>query len=130
MLDGAVVVFSAVEGSSRSPRRSGTRPTSSACRALAFINKMDRAGADFCAAVTDIRERLGAKPVPMQLPIGAEDRFTGVIDLVGHARGRFSAVTRKMGRAWTRSRANGRGGGAPRARSWSKRLADVDDGLA
>ena len=49
---------------------------------LAFVNKMDRAGADFDAVVEEIRTRLGAEPVPIQLPIGAEDQFKGVVDLV------------------------------------------------
>src|SRR4029079_2502073 len=49
---------------------------------MAFINKMDRAGADFASAVTEIRERLGARAAPVQLPIGAEDKFVGVVDLI------------------------------------------------
>jgi elongation factor G len=49
---------------------------------LAFVNKMDRVGADFLRTVRQIRERLGSNPVPVQLPLGAEDRFRGVVDLV------------------------------------------------
>src|SRR5690625_6160528 len=49
---------------------------------MAFVNKMDRTGADFLRVVEQIRERLGAHPVPLQLPIGAEDDFEGVVDLV------------------------------------------------
>jgi elongation factor G len=49
---------------------------------MAFINKMDRAGADFAAVLEEIRTRLGARPIPIQLPIGAEDRFVGVVDLI------------------------------------------------
>jgi len=49
---------------------------------LAFINKMDRAGADFLRVVQQIQDRLGARPVPIQLPIGAEDKFKGLVDLV------------------------------------------------
>ena len=49
---------------------------------IAFVNKMDRAGADFRGTVREIKERLGARPIPIQLPIGAEDRFEGVVDLV------------------------------------------------
>ncbi len=52
------------------------------CRALAFVNKMDRAGADFLRVVQQIRDRLGARPVPIQLPIGAEEHFKGIVDLV------------------------------------------------
>ena len=68
--------------SSRSPRPSGARPTSTRCRALCFINKMDRVGADFFMSVDTIKEKLGARPVPLQLPIGAEDKFRGMVDLV------------------------------------------------
>src|SRR5581483_7013599 len=49
---------------------------------IAFINKMDRTGANFFAAVQSMRDRLGANPVPIQIPIGAEENFTGVVDLV------------------------------------------------
>ena len=49
---------------------------------IAYINKMDRTGADFAAAVKTMKDRLGAHPLPIQLPIGAEADFTGVVDLV------------------------------------------------
>src|ERR671918_518701 len=49
---------------------------------IAFINKMDRVGADFANAVQTMRDRLGANPLPIQLPIGVEDSFQGVIDLI------------------------------------------------
>jgi elongation factor G len=49
---------------------------------IAFVNKMDRSGADFARAVSMIRERLGANPVPIQIPIGSEEKFVGVVDLV------------------------------------------------
>ena len=69
--------------SSRSPRRSGARPTSTSVPRIAFINKMDRTGADFFAAVQSMVDRLGANPVPVQIPIGAGGRTSsGVIDLV------------------------------------------------
>ena len=68
--------------SSRRPRPSGGRRTSTACRGIAFVNKMDRAGADFFRVLEQIRERLKANPVALQLPIGAEDKFEGVVDLV------------------------------------------------
>ena len=53
-----------------------------ACPRIAFINKMDRTGADFVNAVQSMRDRLGANPVPIQLPIGEEDAHVGVVDLV------------------------------------------------
>jgi elongation factor G len=49
---------------------------------MVFVNKMDRAGADFLMVVEQMKDRLGANPVPMQLAIGAEEEFKGVIDLV------------------------------------------------
>ncbi len=49
---------------------------------LGFVNKMDRAGADFLNVVKQVREMLGAKSVPLQLPIGAEDDFKGIVDLI------------------------------------------------
>ena len=68
--------------SSPSPRPSGARPTSTSVPRIAFINKMDRTGADFEHAVETMRDRLGANPLPIQLPIGAEDDFVGVVDLI------------------------------------------------
>ena len=49
---------------------------------IAFVNKMDRIGADFYSVVSEIEEKLGANPVPLQIPIGSEDKFQGVIDLI------------------------------------------------
>ena len=89
VLDGAVVVFDGVSGVEPQSETVWRQADKFRVPRICFINKMDRAGADFGAAVTEIRERLGAKPVPIQLPIGAEDRFTGLIDLVRHARALF-----------------------------------------
>jgi elongation factor G len=82
VLDGAVVVFDGVSGVEPQSETVWRQADKFHVPRICFINKMDRAGADFGAAVTEIRERLGARPVPIQLPIGAEDRFAGVIDLV------------------------------------------------
>ncbi len=82
VLDGAVAVFCAVGGvepQSETVWRQGNRY---GVPRMAFVNKMDRAGADFLRVVEQIRERLGANPVPLQLAIGAEDNFAGVVDLV------------------------------------------------
>ena len=68
--------------SSRSPRPSGARPTSTSVPRIAYINKMDRIGADFEQGVQTMIDRLGAHPVPIQLPIGAEADFRGIIDLI------------------------------------------------
>jgi len=82
VLDGAVVIFcgsSGVEPQSETVWRQANRYE---VPRIAFVNKMDRAGADFLKVVDQIRSRLGANPVPIQLPIGAEDDFKGVIDLI------------------------------------------------
>jgi elongation factor G len=82
VLDGAVVVFDGVSGVEPQSETVWRQADKFRVPRIAFINKMDRAGADFGAAVTEIRERLGARPVPVQLPIGAEDKFLGVVDLI------------------------------------------------
>ena len=82
VLDGAVVVFcgsSGVEPQSETVWRQANRYK---VPRIAFVNKMDRAGADFLKVVEQIKNRLGAIPVPIQLPIGAEDDFKGIIDLM------------------------------------------------
>jgi elongation factor G len=82
VLDGAVVVFDGVSGVEPQSETVWRQADKFKVPRICFINKMDRAGADFAGAVEEIRERLGARPIPIQLPIGAEDRFLGVIDLV------------------------------------------------
>jgi len=82
VLDGAVVVFCAVSGVEPQSETVWHQADKFHVPRLAFINKMDRIGADFAAAVAQIRDRLGARPVPLQIPIGAEDAFRGVVDLV------------------------------------------------
>ena len=82
VLDGAVVVFcgsSGVEPQSETVWRQANRYE---VPRIAFINKMDRAGADFLRVVDQMKTRLGANPVPIQLAIGAEDNFEGVVDLI------------------------------------------------
>ena len=82
VLDGAVVVFcgsSGVEPQSETVWRQANRYK---VPRIAFVNKMDRAGADFLKVVGQMKDRLGANPVPIQLPIGAEDEFRGIIDLM------------------------------------------------
>ena len=82
VLDGAVVVFcgtSGVEPQSETVWRQANRYE---VPRMVFVNKMDRAGADFLRVVEQIRERLGANPVPIHLAIGAEDKFEGLVDLI------------------------------------------------
>ena len=82
ILDGAVAVFDAVSGVEPQSETVWRQANRYSVPRLVFINKMDRVGADFEASVTSILERLGANAVPIFLPIGAEDQFTGVVDLV------------------------------------------------
>ena len=82
VLDGAVVVFcgtSGVEPQSEPVWRQADRYE---VPRMVFVNKMDRQGADFLRVVEQIRDRLGANPVPIQLAIGAEENFRGVLDLI------------------------------------------------
>jgi len=82
ILDGAVAVFCAVGGVEPQSETVWRQANKYNVPRLAFINKMDRAGADFFGVVQQIKEKLGAVPVPVQIPIGAEENFKGVIDLV------------------------------------------------
>ncbi|GAA2748697.1 elongation factor G [Kitasatospora cinereorecta] len=82
VLDGAVAVFDAVAGVEPQSESVWRQADRYGVPRLAFVNKLDRAGADLDAAVASIRERLGVVPLVVQLPIGAEDGFTGVVDLV------------------------------------------------
>lgn len=82
VLDGAVVVFDASQGVEPQSETVWRQADRYRVPRLCFINKMDRLGADFHQSLEEIRERLGAKPVALQLPIGAESGFAGVIDLI------------------------------------------------
>ncbi|MFF6776631.1 elongation factor G [Streptomyces sp. NPDC012637] len=82
VLDGAVAVFDAVEGVEPQSESVWRQADRHGVPRLAFVNKLDRAGADLDTAVESIRTRLGTVPLTVQLPIGREDAFTGVVDLV------------------------------------------------
>ncbi|HJU47161.1 MAG TPA: elongation factor G [Gaiellaceae bacterium] len=82
VLDGAVAVFDSVAGVQPQSETVWRQADRYGVPRIAFINKMDRTGADFFAAVQSMRDRLGATPVPVQLPIGQEDAHRGVVDLV------------------------------------------------
>ncbi len=82
VLDGAVAVFDAVGGVEPQSETVWRQANKYNVPRLAFVNKMDRVGADFERVVEQIRERLGANPIPIQIPIGAEEDFAGVVDLI------------------------------------------------
>ncbi|MFI9385305.1 elongation factor G [Kutzneria sp. NPDC052558] len=82
VLDGAVAVFDGKEGVEPQSEQVWRQATKYDVPRICFVNKMDKLGADFYFTVRTIQERLGAKPLPIQLPIGAENDFIGVVDLV------------------------------------------------
>ena len=82
VLDGLVALFSAVDGVEPQSETVWRQANRYRVPRIGFVNKMDRIGADFLMVVQQIRDMLGAKSVPLQLPIGAEDNFKGVVDLI------------------------------------------------
>src|SRR5690349_22787735 len=82
VLDGAVAIFDSGAGVQPQSETVWRQADKYKVPRIAFINKMDRTGANFFAALQSMRDRLGANPVPVQIPIGQEDAFTGVVDLV------------------------------------------------
>lgn len=82
VLDGAVALFCAVGGVEAQSETVWRQANKYGVPRIAFVNKMDRSGADFFKAVREIKEKLGANPVPLVLPIGAEENYQGVVDLV------------------------------------------------
>src|SRR3984893_16378009 len=82
VLDGAVAIFDAVAGVQPQSETVWRQADKSRVPRIAFINKMDRVGADFDHSIRSMRQRLSAHPVPIQLPIGAEAEFRGMVDLV------------------------------------------------
>jgi elongation factor G len=82
VLDGAIAVFDAVAGVEPQSETVWRQADKYQVPRIAFINKMDRIGADFEAAVQSMKDRLGANPLPIQLPIGAEDDLKGVVDVI------------------------------------------------
>ncbi len=82
VLDGAVALFCAVSGVEPQSETVWRQADKYNVPRICFVNKMDRAGADFFKAVKEIKEKLGATPVPLQVPIGSEEDFVGVVDLI------------------------------------------------
>jgi len=84
VLDGLVFLFSSVDGVEPQSETNWRLANNYNVTRLGFVNKMDRAGADFLNVVKQVREVLGGNPLPLQLPIGAEDSFKGVVDLINN----------------------------------------------
>src|SRR6186713_430122 len=84
VLDGLVFLFSAVDGVEPQSETNWRLANNYDVARIGFVNKMDRAGADFLGVCKQVREVLGGNPLPLQLPIGAEEHFTGVVDLINN----------------------------------------------
>ena len=82
MLDGAVALFDSVSGVQPQSETVWRQGDKYKVPRICFVNKMDKAGADFEYVIETIRKRLGARPVAIQIPIGAEANFQGVVDLI------------------------------------------------
>ena len=82
VLDGLVFLFSAVDGVEPQSETNWRLAERYRVPSIAFVNKMDRSGADFFMVVNDIKEKLGANAIPLQVPIGAEEKFKGAVDLI------------------------------------------------
>ncbi|MGQ9619591.1 MAG: elongation factor G [Bacteroidales bacterium] len=82
VLDGAVAIFCAVGGVEPQSETVWRQANKYHVPRIAFVNKMDRIGADFFNVIQQIHDKLGAKPVPVQIPVGAEENFTGIVDLI------------------------------------------------
>ncbi|MCD4729360.1 MAG: elongation factor G [Bacteroidales bacterium] len=84
VLDGSIAIFCAVGGVEPQSETVWKQANRYNVPRICYVNKMDRAGADFFKVVTEIGEKLGANPIPIQIPIGAEDEFEGIIDLISN----------------------------------------------
>lgn len=82
VLDGLVFLFSAVDGVEPQSETNWRLADNYEVSRIGFVNKMDRSGADFLAVVKQVRDILGGNAIPLQIPIGAEEHFTGVVDLI------------------------------------------------
>src|SRR5690606_2961759 len=93
VLDGAVAVFDSVAGVQPQSETVWRQADRYHVPRIAFVNKMDRVGADYFRAIQTMRDRLGANPVPIVLPIGAEDRFEGILDVIERKAIRYDEET-------------------------------------
>ena len=127
VLDGAVGVFCAVGGVEPQSETVWRQSEHFGVPKLAFVNKMDRIGADFSAVLKSMQTRLGANPLPVVIPVGAAETFQGVIDLVTLERLDFDESD--QGQTWTRSPLTETDAelAAPWREQMLERLAENDD---
>jgi elongation factor G len=129
VLDGAVIVFCGVGGVEPQSETVWRQADKFHVPRIAFVNKMDRTGADFDAVVTQIRQELGAPAIPVQLPIGAEEKFEAVVDLVRMRAVSFGDGLESVGTIGPIP--DGMAAAATAARErLVEALADADDGIA
>ena len=129
VLDGAVVVFDGVAGVEPQSETVWRQADRYGVPRICFVNKLDRTGANFWRDVDMIRDRLGVKPVPIQIPIGIEDTFKGVIDLV-RMRALSGATTSATPSTTSRSRPTSSTRRKMHREALLEAVADVDDDLA
>jgi elongation factor G len=129
VLDGAVIVFCGVGGVEPQSETVWCQADKFHVPRIAFVNKMDRVGADFHGVVAQIRKKLGAPAVPVQLPLGAEETFEGVVDLVRMQAIRFGDDIASMGVAGPIPADMAEAVGDARERL-IEALAETDDGIA
>ncbi len=129
VLDGAVVVFSAVDGVEPQSETVWRQADRFAVPRIAFVNKMDRIGADFDAVLEAMRKQLGARPAAVQLPLGAEDAFDGIIDLVRMRAARYSGELDGAG-DWTDIPQEHLDDARAARQRLVETLAEVDDAIA
>lgn len=84
VLDGAIAIFCAVGGVEPQSETVWRQADKYRVPRISFVNKMDRSGADYFNVIAQIKDKLGANPIPLQIPIGSEDEFVGVVDLITH----------------------------------------------
>lgn len=127
VLDGAVGVFCAVGGVEPQSETVWRQSEHFGVPKVAFVNKMDRVGADFAAVLQSMRDRLGANPLPLVIPVGAAETFDGLIDLTTMERLRFDEAD--QGQTWTRAPLDGADAAlaAPWREQMLERLAENDD---
>ncbi len=129
VLDGAIAVFDAVAGVEPQSETVWRQADKYRVPRFAYINKMDRTGADFFNSVQTMTDRLGANPLPIQLPIGAEDNFKGVVDLVEDERPCLDRRARRRLRGQSRSPTTSRTRPRNTARPLIEACADYDEEL-
>jgi small GTP-binding protein len=130
VLDGAVVIFDGVEGVEPQSETVWHQADRYAVPRIAFVNKMDRVGADFDGSVRSMRERLGAPALPVQFPDGAAEDFAGIVDLVGERHLTFDSTSlgKEVGEGAIPERL--RQEAAARRAAMIEALAEADDVLA